>query len=135
MAAIPTYDFVWQQGEDGTINLVYRRDGATVNLTGYKLRMDVRSEVGAALFTFNSDDIVEVPSVDATGATDNEAVLGADGSIKIVVPRSTSLNDGAFVPSIGKALPYDIFLRDTNNKQRKIMKGTITIESSQTRWN
>ena len=138
--AIPTYDTVWQEGEDGNISIIYKLNGTPVNLTGYKLRMDVRAApvapatVGAILYTFNSDDIVETPPVDVTGSTDNEATQGSAGQINIVVPRATSLASGPFVTHIGEALPYDIFLRDTSNKQRKILKGTIIIEPSITKW-
>ena len=138
--AIPTYDIVWQEGEDGNINIIYRQNGTPVNLTGYKLRMDVRAApvapatVGAILYTFNSDDIVEIPSVDVTGNADNEAVLNSSGEINVVVPRATSLGTGPFATHIGEALSYDIFLRDTSNKQRKILKGTIILEPSTTKW-
>jgi hypothetical protein len=132
---IPEYDFVWQQGEDGLINITYSIDGVPVNLTGYKLRMDIRSTAtGTILYTFNSDDIVETPSVDVTGASDNEATLTSGGAINIVVPRTASLTGGTLANNIGESLAYDIFLRDTANKQRKILKGTVTIEASITRW-
>lgn len=132
--AIPTHNFVFQQGEDGEISLVYKQDGLGVDLTGYKLRMDVRNSVGVVLFTFNSEDIVGDGARDVSGTADNEAVLGSNGSIYIVVPRSASLGDGPLANAIGEALQFDIFLRGTNDKQRKILKGTITIEASQTKW-
>lgn len=134
--AVPSYDYVWQQGEDGEINLVYRsgKPAAPVDLTGYELRMDIRNATGDLLYTFNSEDIVEVPSVDATGTADNEAVLGADGSINIVVPRTASLGTGPLVGEIGNPLQYDVFLRNAQNRQKKILRGTITLEASQTRW-
>jgi hypothetical protein len=134
--SIPTYDLVWQEGEDGQINLIYKLNDTPVNLTGYKLRMDVRDASGGTLlFTFNSDDIVETPPVDVTGSSDNEAVLGSDGSINILVPRAASLPGGPLATSIGTILNYDIFLRDTTNKQRKILRGTIQLEPSSTKWN
>lgn len=133
---IPEYDFVWQQGEDGEISAVYRRDGVAVNLTGWKLRMDVRSPTGTLLFTFNNTDITDTTQgVDNVGVADNEATLGADGTIYVVVPRATSLGEGPLVPYVNQPLPYDIFLRDNNDLQKKILKGLITIEASQTRWN
>lgn len=134
---VPNYDYVWQQGEDGEINMIYRQGipAAAVDLTGYKLRMDIRNGTGELLFTFNSDDITEVPSVDEVGVADNEAVLGRQGEISIVVPRAASLPGGPLEGEIGNPLQYDIFLRNTENKQRKILRGTITLEASQTRWN
>lgn len=129
---IPNYDFVWQQGEDGVIDMVYKQDSVPVDLTGYKLRMDVVGKVGTQTYTytFNSDDIVDGTLND----TVDEATLGADGTIHIVVPRSVTLAGGPLTNAIGTALEYDIFLRDTNDKQRKILRGTITIEASNTLW-
>lgn len=132
---IPQYDFIWQQGADGEISLVYKINDVVVDLTGWKLRMDVRSPTGTLLFTFNSDDIVGEPGADVTGSADNEATLNADGEIYVVVPRAASLGDGPLASFLDTALPYDIFLRDATNKQRKILKGTITLEASTTRWN
>ena len=129
---VPTHDLVWQQGEDGEIHMVYSFNGTPVDLTGYSLRMDVRNAAGTALYIFNSDDVAD--PLDSVGAADNEAVLGSDGTINILVPRTASLNSGPFVPFIGQPLNYDIFLRDTTDKQRKILKGTITFEESQTLW-
>lgn len=136
--SVPQHDFVWQQGEDGVVRAVYKQNGLPVNLTGYKVRMDVRSTTGALVYVFNSDDIVENPvveGVDETGVADNEAVLGTDGSITISIPRAASLGSGPFVSTLGEAMNYDVFLRDTSNKQRKILKGTIVFEPSATRWN
>jgi hypothetical protein len=132
---IPTYAFVWQQGEDGQINMNYTQNDVAVDLTGYKLRMDIRSQSDTLLYTFNSSDITEVPSVDNVGAGDNEAVLGSDGTINIVIPRAASLGSGPLAAHLDEPLSYDVFLRDTANLQRKILRGTITIEPSETRWN
>lgn len=138
--AVPTKNFTWQQGEDGIISIIYKVsiDGApavAVDLsTDYAVRMDVRDDTSALLFTFNSHDI---PSggVDQVGSSDNEGTLGSDGEIRIVIPRSTTLTGGAFINKIGQTLNYDIFLRDTiNNLQKKLVKGTITIEGSYTQW-
>lgn len=98
-----------------------------VDLTGYSLRMDVRSADGVTnLFTFNSDD--------ADALTADEATFGTQGQINIVVDRSVALPGGALENSVGQALTFDMFLRDTANKQKKILKGTITIEKSDTLW-
>lgn len=130
--SIPTHNFTWQQGEDGEISLVYKQNGSPVDLTGYSLRMDVRNPTspGTVLFTFNTE------GADAGGETDSgtEGTLGADGSIYIVIPRSASLGEGALASSVGQVLNYDIFLRDTNDKQKKILRGTIVFEESHTKW-
>jgi hypothetical protein len=132
MAVVPTYDVLWQQGEDGEINMIYSYNGAPVDLTGYSLRMDVRNAAGAQLFVFNSSDVSD--PLDSVGTADNEAVLGSDGSINILIPRAASLGSGPFANMMGEELSYDIFLRSPANKQRKILKGTIIFEASATRW-
>lgn len=127
--AIPTYNFIWQQGEDGQINMVYSAgDPPTpVNLTGYSLRMDVTVPGGSTpLYTFNTNDSV--------GGTVDEATLDAAGNINIVVPRSVSLPAGELAGYIGQPLNYDIFLRDATGKQTKILKGTLKYEVSVTLW-
>lgn len=139
MAVVPTYNYTWGQGEDLTINLIYKSGPpgaeAPVDLTGYALRMDVASDAGRK-FTFNSDDIAD-EAVDVVGPGDNEAVLGTDGSIAITVPRSLTLPGGAVYDDIvaeNNVFFYDIFLRDTSGKQKKILRGQITVEPSYTLW-
>lgn len=128
---IPTKDFRWQQGEDQPINLKYavsiNNEKTYVDLTGYSLRMDIRG--GTATYSINSED--------SDPETVDEATLnygGVNGVIRIVVPRSASLGSGTLVPGIGQALAYDIFLRDPDGLQKKILKGTIIIEASTTIW-
>lgn len=130
---VPIEDLTWQQGEDGEISMDYTdADDAPVNLTDYNLRMDIVNDTGTKLYTFNTEDAD--PSVGQTEA--DEATLGADGSIYIVVPRGESLTGGSLFNQIDVALHYDIFLRtpDPNGKQKKILKGTVTIEKSYTLW-
>lgn len=130
--SVPTLNYTWQQGEDLVMSFVYNEgpDGAEVpiDLTGYSLRMDVVDNSGTVLYTFNSDD--------ADVATVDEAVLGADGSINITVPRQLTLPpDGVIYSSVGGTpLNYDIFLRRPNNKQFPIARGTITVVKSYTLW-
>ncbi len=142
---IPTEPLVWEQGADLTVSMIYRK-GATeetatpVDLTGFSLRMDINKSDGTRIFTFNSDDIPET-GVDEPGAADNEATLGADGSIKILVPRAITLPGGIVYntmqgPSGESIFNYDIFLRDNQAppKQKKILQGQITINKSVTLW-
>lgn len=135
--AVGSYNMTWEQGEDKDLNIVYKEGDppVVVNLTGYKVRMDVRAGT-TLVYTFNSDDIVEVPSVDTTGTADNEiTILGVQGEIDIVIPRAATLSGGALFAHVGTTtLTYDVFLRNTLNKQKKILKGTININTSQTRW-
>lgn len=128
--AIPSYNFVWQQGEDATISLTYKTTAnVPVDLTGYSVRMDVADASKTLLYTFNSADLTD--PVD----TNKEATLGGSaGTINIVVPRSVTLGTGALANNIGSALNFDVFLRDASNKQKKILTGTITIQPSVTQW-
>ena len=124
-------NFIWQQGEDGEINLRYSVvvNGVPtyVDLTGYSLRMDI---IGPdANYSLNSED--------SNPATEDEVTLndgGVLGAIRIVVPRTASIGAGTLTPGIGEALDYDIFLRNPEGLQKKIMKGTIIIEASTTIW-
>lgn len=129
--SIPTHNFVWQQGEDGVISIAYKDSNDNpIDLTGASLRMDVASQSSPStvLYTFNSDDLTD--PVD----TNKEATLGGTaGTINIVVPRSVTLTGGSLFSSIGQALAFDIFLRQ-GSTQKKLMSGTITIESSITKW-
>lgn len=128
---IPTKNFIWQQGEDGEIPLRYSvviNDVKTyVDLTDYSLRMDI---VGTdANYSLNSED--ENPSTVDEVTLNDGGVLGA---IRIVVPRAASIDTGTLTPGVGEALAYDIFLRNPEGLQKKIMRGTIIIEASTTIW-
>lgn len=138
---VANYNWTWEQGADLVMSFVYKEgpDGeeAAKNLTGYSLRMDVLKK-GARVFTFNSHDIPGNEAVDVVGPADNEVVLGADGAVTITVPRSLTLPGGAVfaVMETGKplVLDYDIFLRNSSNKQDKILRGTIVVNGSYTLW-
>lgn len=131
--AVLTYNWTWQQGEDLVMPFVYRAGptGAEVpvDLTGYSVRMDV-ADGNLVVYTFNSDDL--------DGLTNDEAVLGSEGQVEITVDHNLTLEGGPFEPLIPEdgsvVLKYDLFLRNTAGKQKKIMRGTITIESSITKW-
>lgn len=130
---VPTYDLVWQQGEDGEISMIYKVNDTAVDLTGYSLRMDVKAPggTGTILYTFNSADA----DTGGESVSGDETTLNSLGEIYILVPRVASLAGGQFFNHLDMALPYDIFLRDTLNKQKKILQGTITIQKSVTLWN
>ncbi len=145
--AVPSLALTWEQGDDLTMTILYKEGPSgqeqPVNLSGgaYQCRMDIRTgdTQRTLLYTFNSDDIVELPSVDAVGSADNEAVLTADGYINIKVPRAISLPGGPvanYVSATNTAtLVYDVFIRKmATNTQTKILQGTITINRSVTLW-
>jgi len=140
---VATANWTWQEGADLVMSFIYKEglegDEMPVDLTGYQLRMDVVS-ASERVFTFNSDDIDDV-AVDVVGLSDNEATLGSDGSVKIVVPRALTLPGGPVFdlfpvdPQASLLLNYDIFLRKiATNTQDKILRGTITVERSYTLW-
>lgn len=135
MAGTPTYDYTWPQGEDLDITFTYKEgpDGQEQpkDISTYHLRMDVVDATGALLYTFNTLD-PDLPG-------DQEATLGADGSVTIAVPRSLTLPNGELYDAISQGMlqfNYDIFLRDdgTPSKQKKLYRGSITIEPSYTLW-
>jgi hypothetical protein len=131
--AVLTYNWTWQQGEDLIMSLVYKAGPAgaeaPVDLTGYSVRMDL-AHAGAVVHTFNSADL--------DPETEDEATLGSDGTIQIVVDRALTLTGGTIEPLIPASGPlvltYDMFLRSPSNRQTKILRGTITVESSITQW-
>ena len=139
----PTRDFTWVQGADLTLNFVYKEgddpETATpVDLTDYQLRMDVVSQdvPPVRIVTLNSDDITD-GDVDDVGSADNEATLGADGSIAITISRALTLEGGPIydqMQAFAFTFKYDIFLRDGDGLQHPILKGSITVEPSVTLW-
>ena len=129
MAEVPNYDFRWQQGEDGEIFITYKYGSPAepLNLTGYSLRMDIKSpEVVGSLYTINSDDDDD--------ETDDEVTLGTKGEIAILLPRTASLPGGPLANRIQQTLTFDIFLRNPENRQKKILTGTIYFDPSNTLW-
>lgn len=143
---------VWVQGQDLDLNLIYK-EGETSEFTtpidlsnGYSVRMDIVGGKGNRLYTFNSDDIVDVDLLtDGDQADDTtEAVLGTGNAgqpnIAVSVSRSLTLPGGPLYASITGTPPVltfysDIFLRDTlSDKQWKIVTITITLEKSYTLW-
>lgn len=141
-----TKDYTWDQGADGEVSFIYKTGTTTatvtpVNLTGYTLRMDLSIDgtnpATDRIWTFNSaDDAGPIP-IDYPGAADNEATLGADGSVYVLVPRALSLTGGAIYTKMQAGIynfKYDIFLRNPAGKQKKILEGRVTIVPSVTLW-
>ena len=132
-------NFVMEQGDDLPIKITYKEGtlGSEVALnltTGYSVRMDIVSETGTRLATFNSADL-PAPENDTT----KEVTLGnGTNNIVINVPRALTLPSGAIggeLASNKSVFKYDMFLRITStDKQRKILTGTITVNPTVTRW-
>lgn len=143
---VSAYSMTWEVGEDLDLSFTYKVGPSgseePVDLSSiYSVRMDIRSNDNSfgLLYTFNSDDITESPSVDDPGSSDNEITLGSDGTISIRIPRSVVLPGGAIydymIANNVSNYAYDIFLRNTDlDTQKKILKGTIGINQSVTRW-
>lgn len=130
-------DFTWQQGEDVTLKFWYKTKVNGVltpqNLIGYKLRMDITGQAGNLVYVvinYATDD----SSLTTLGAASNEVILGVDGLISIIIPHTASLTNGPLANKIGELLGYDMMLRDTEGRQKKILQGTVVLEASQTKW-
>lgn len=148
-----TSNLTWGQGEDLTVELIYKEgpdEGTLVVIdlsAGYSVRMDiVVPATKERLYTFNSDVIADVDPIDPATTPDNtlegtmSSGVGGAPNISITVPRSLTLPGGSVYEKLSLATPitvfnYDIFLRNVNtDKQVKILKGSITIEDSYTLW-
>lgn len=140
-----TFDYEWNQGEDLTITLVYKSgpEGATapVDLTSYSFRMDIVAPDGRTLAVLNDKTIPDANPYEEGSQPDSsfEVTLASDGTITINLSRHLTLPGGHFFRYITanppvKSFAYDMFLRDSLNKQRKILGGRINIERSVTAW-
>lgn len=132
--ATPIHNYLWPQGEDLVVSLLYKEgppgEEVPIDLSAHTVRMDIVTPTGNSVFTFNTGE----------QADPDEIVAQADGYVRITVPRSLTLPGGAIYalmtgPSGILVYNYDIFLRDPSLKQRKLFRGTVTIEPSHTLWN
>lgn len=139
------YDYTWQQGEDLTVSLIYKSgpEGAEVpvDLTLYSLRMDIAAPTGKVLTVLNDEAIADTDpfTVGNQGDTNYEVTLGSAGQVNITLGRALTLPPNVIHSYINanpaiNTFSYDIFLRDTGGKQKKILYGTITVEKSVTKW-
>ena len=141
-----TYNYEWNQGEDLLIALVYKSgpvgSSVPVDLTNYDFRMDIVAPNGKVLTVANTGDIADAdPYTEGAQpeAAPYEVTKNNLGEIRIDLSRALTLPGGAFYKYLNanpavKTFSYDMFLRDNNGKQKKIMAGTITIERSVTHW-
>lgn len=131
-----TQNFEWSQGEDLDISVTYKIDDVPVDLTGYVARMDLAPlgtpTAAASFFSFDSDGVD-----DPLDGAEDEITLSSEGLITVEIPRSFTLTDPvstALESAESVKYKYDLFLRDAGGKQRKILKGEITIDRSITLW-
>lgn len=131
--AIPEYPLSWQQGDDAEVFFYYKEGDppAAVNLSTYQARMDISDATSKAIISLNSNDFSG--PLDTPGNADNEITLGSDGRIYILIPRVLTIN-GILSSHVGENLTYDLFLRTPGGLQKKILKGNVMIERSNTLW-
>lgn len=139
------YNLDWDEGSDLNIAIVYKTgpSGAevVVDLSTYKLRMDITSPDGKVLTVLNDEAIADTDMFTAGSQADTsyEVTLGTVGEISIALSRNLTLPGGSFYrytsanPAI-TAFEYDIFLRDISGKQKKIVYGVINVVKSVTKW-
>lgn len=143
MAAIQNYS--WGQGEDLQISLVYKSgpvgSEVAVDLTSYSLRMDIAGPDGKVLTVLNDKAITDTDPYTAGNQSDTsyEVVTnsGGTGGILISLSRALTLPGGVFYRYIQTGVEdfeYDLFLRDSTGKQKKLIQGTISISKSITQW-
>ena len=130
-------NFRWGQGEDLTIELIYKegedpKTAVAVPLgAGYDLRMDIVNPSNGLLITSLTSEDDEV--ILSSGEDDTP-------NITVYLPRALTLSGGEIYtvmlpPTNLSSFSYDIFLRNTqSDRQIKILKGTITVEDSHTLW-
>lgn len=124
-------NFVWPQGEDLVIELVYKEGsgkGVAVNLAGgYEARMDLYVPgAGTVLHTLESGAEISLTQG-----------LSASPNITITLPRNLLLPGGPVISALpaSSTIGYDLFLRNLGtDKQIKVVRGTFTIERSGTLW-
>lgn len=144
-----TYNYEWNQGEDLLIALVYKSgpvgSSEPVDLNLYSFRMDIVGPDGKVLTIANDKEVADADahtpgSQPDAGPYEVELNAGDDiGSIRIDLSRGLTLPGGPFYKYINanppvRSFSYDMFLRDNNGKQKKIMQGIITVERSVTHW-
>ena len=136
----------WEQGEDFIMNLRYVENENPVDLTNYSVRMDIAIPAKSIsperkVMVINSDDVTVLDSegspLDHEGASDNEVSVDSEGNINIFISRFTTLPGGPIGDRLNASTVfiYDLFVRDnTSNRQKKLVKGEITINRSVTQW-
>lgn len=139
------YNLAWDEGSDLLVSITYKSgpEGAEVpvDLSLYKMRMDISGPDGKILTVLNDEAITDIDpfTTGAQGDTNYEVTLGVAGQISITLSRNLTLPGGSIYrytsanPSTTN-FNYDIFLRDSSDKQKKIVYGTITVVKSVTKW-
>jgi hypothetical protein len=131
-------NFKWPQGEDLNIQLIYK-EGDTPQkavpvplASGYALRMDIVTSgtTKRLVYSFTSE---AHSGVLGTGANKQP-------NINIFLDRDLTLPGGVIYQEMNASTPmstfsYDIFIRNTTtDRQVKILRGSITVEASNTLW-
>ena len=147
---VPELNLTWQVGEDLKLSMVYKTTSSPngLDLTGYSLRMDIGFPVegpateSGSLVVLNSAAIPDTDPLKSGAQADTsdfEVTLGSQGQIEITIGRAVTLPPSRIWGKLTDNPPvnifdYDIFLRDPQGKQRKILRGQIVLENSVTLW-
>src|SRR5690606_32361378 len=138
--ALTQTNFTIEQGEDLVFTLKLEdSDGLPLpDLADAKFRMDVKKQPTDThpVWAFQKGAEVEVDYDGPEGepaeldTTDDVTINAETGEIHITVDRAFT-----FKPAVrgGGTFSYDAFL-DRNDKRRKILTGTITVNKSVTIW-
>lgn len=108
------YDFSIYQGSTDALSLVWKRDGAAVDLTGYSARMHLRYAANDATF------------VAEFSTTNGKIALTSAGGVTVHFDSATT----AAIAAASYAYDLDV---TTGTDTRTILLGTVTIGREVTR--
>lgn len=121
-------NFTWPQGEDMFISLRYK-EGPTA---ARALPVDLANGYTAQMSLANSNSPLTPVQTYTSALGDILLYQGInEPNIKVRLPRAHTLTGGTLTP--GSYL-YDIFLRNDNGDQIKVVEGTINVKRSITQW-
>jgi hypothetical protein len=140
MSLTPT-PLMWDQGEDLEIVVTYSLNGTPQDLSvaGWAARMDIaKTNTTAPIISVLDVGTLNTAGADDDAITDNDEIeLAADGLIRIAVSRDKTLT-GDIATALDSATTakyvYDLFIRNPDGYQKKIMEGEITVKRSVTKW-
>lgn len=121
-------NFTWPQGEDLYIDLRYKEGPNTKSSVAVDLRNGYSAKMGIAAPGSTTPIF--------TASTDGGQIVLLSGNnepnIRIRLDRSITLTGG--FGAAGGSFAYDLFLRNGNGDQIKVIEGTIHIKKSVTQW-
>lgn len=124
-------NFTWPQGEDLIIELRYKEGpnqnrAVPVDLTGgYTARMTIANPGSPQTPLLVLDSTPEFGGIVLLSGNN-------EPNIRITLSRTHTLSGGPF--AAGGGFGYDLFLRNSQNVQVKILEGIINVRRSYTQW-